>query len=112
MLLCQPCAQRSGPCCCPAVLQMGGCCSTPEDKYESGGQGPAASGGSHRSRHHSSGGSATNKNKTPDFGLGEAYEVPITCQHLCSPHTRLSCHAQGLQPEHSSSGLGWCQQQQ
>lgn len=81
-------------CLCLPVLQMGACCSSPDDKYDSGNQGPAASGGSHRSKHHhNSGGGAASKSKTPDFGLGESFEVRrhTPAATSVSVHTAAAC---------------------
>ena len=57
------------------MLQMGGCFSSDADKQQNGTQGSA--GGSHKGKHHNSGGGAAAQktSKTPDFGLGDAYEV-------------------------------------
>lgn len=54
---------------------MGGCFSSDADKQQNGTQGSA--GGSHKGKHHNSGGGAAAQktSKTPDFGLGDAYEV-------------------------------------
>jgi hypothetical protein len=113
----------SEACHCPRVLQMGACCSSPDDKYDSGNQGPAASGGSHRSKHHhSSGGGAAGKSKTPDFGLGESFEVrrhtpPAARIHSHTAATRIQLQPHGSKHQECDADamllwavLGTCQQ--
>eukprot|EP00882_Tetradesmus_deserticola_P006747 GHRQ01007102.1.p1 GENE.GHRQ01007102.1~~GHRQ01007102.1.p1 ORF type:complete len:413 (+),score=168.08 GHRQ01007102.1:275-1513(+) len=51
---------------------MGGCCSSPADQYEPGKQQAAGSSSHH---HHHQKGQKQEAAKTPDFGLGEDFEV-------------------------------------
>lgn len=104
----------SAPAACASITnynhqQMGACCSSPEDKYDGGAQGSGTS-ASHKGKHHgaSAGGNAA-KNTTPDFGLGEAYQVCARVYvHACvyTP-SRLVCrslHVTSANDEASSCG--------
>jgi len=70
----------STSCCCCCCFcdapQMGSCFSSPETK--TGGGQSNSPGLRQDPKHPSGGGSGAQKNKTPDFSLGEAYQV---CWH-------------------------------
>jgi hypothetical protein len=64
---------------------MGGCFSSPSaaDGEDRSNRANSATAGRHGRGHHSSSGSPAAKPKTPDFGLGAAYQVTLESVCVC-----------------------------